>query len=378
VSSTATHNDSALKFERHPIHTDAVIVGAGPCGLFQVFELGLLGLKAHVIDSLKAPGGQCVELYPDKPIYDIPAVPVCTGQELTDRLLEQIKPFGAGMHLGQEVTQVERQENGRFKVVTSASTVFDTGAVVIAGGVGSFQPRKLDVPGAAGIEGKYLHYRVKDPRAFADQDVVICGGGDSALDWAVALVEHARSVVLVHRRPEFRGAAATVAKLHALRDELRADILIGQVKELNVVDGVLKSASVLGGDSVVRRVDVDQLLVFFGLHPKLGPIAEWGLEINKKQLNVDTEKFQTNAPGIYAVGDINTYPGKKKLILSGFHEAALAAFSIKEYLEPGKKVHLQYTTTSPLMHKRLGVADDAASADERKVAGSREAGIQFD
>jgi thioredoxin reductase (NADPH) len=363
-------NDSALKFERPPIHTDVVIVGAGPCGLFQVFELGLLGLKAHVVDSLKAPGGQCVELYPDKPIYDIPAVPVCTGQELTDRLLEQIKPFNAGMHLGQEVTQVERLENGRFKVGTSAHTVFDAGAVVIAGGVGSFQPRRLDVPGAADIEGNYLHYRVKDPRAFADQDVVICGGGDSALDWAVALAEHARSVVLVHRRPEFRGAAATVQKLYALRDELRADILIGQVKELNVVDGVLKSASVLGGDSVVRRVDVDQLLVFFGLSPKLGPIAEWGIEISKKQLNVDTEKFQTSVAGIYAVGDINTYPGKKKLILSGFHEAALAAFSIKEYLEPGKKVHLQYTTTSPLMHKRLGVADDAA-AEERKVAGGR-------
>jgi thioredoxin reductase (NADPH) len=364
-------NDSALKFERPPIHTDVVIVGAGPCGLFQVFELGLLGLKAHVVDSLKAPGGQCVELYPDKPIYDIPAVPVCTGQELTDRLLEQIKPFNAGMHLGQEVTQVERQENGRFKVATSAHTVFDTGAVVIAGGVGSFQPRRLDVPGAAGIEGKYLHYRVKDPRAYADQDVVILGGGDSALDWAVALVEHARSVVLVHRRPEFRGAAATLQKLYALRDELRADILIGQVKELNVVDGVLKSASVLGGDSVVRRVDVDQLLVFFGLSPKLGPIAEWGIEINKKQLNVDTERFQTSVPGIYAVGDINTYPGKKKLILSGFHEAALAAFSIKEYLEPGKKVHLQYTTTSPLMHKRLGVAEEAPATEDRKVAGTR-------
>jgi thioredoxin reductase (NADPH) len=371
VSSTDSHTDSALRFERPPLHTDVVIVGAGPCGLFQVFELGLLGLKAHVVDSLKAAGGQCVELYPDKPIYDIPAVPVCTGQELTDRLLEQIKPFGAGLHLGQEVTQVERQENGRFRVVTSASTVFDAGAVVIAGGVGSFQPRKLDVPGAAELEGKYLHYRVKDPRAFADQDVVVFGGGDSALDWAVALVEYARSVVLVHRRAEFRGAPATVAKLHALRDEHRADVLIGQAKEVNAVDGVLKSISVLGGDGVVRRVDADQMLVFFGLHPKLGPIAEWGLEIHKRQLSVDTEKFQTNQPGIFAVGDINTYPGKKKLILSGFHEAALAAFAIKEYLEPGKKVHLQYTTTSPLMHKRLGVAQEGESEGERKVAGSR-------
>ncbi|HEY8537897.1 MAG TPA: NAD(P)/FAD-dependent oxidoreductase [Steroidobacteraceae bacterium] len=374
MSSTATHNDSALKFERPPIHTDVVIVGAGPCGLFQVFELGLLGLKAHVVDSLRVPGGQCVELYPDKPIYDIPAVPVCTGQELTDRLLEQIKPFSPGMHLGQEVQQVERQENGRFRVVTSANTVFDAGAVVVAGGVGSFQPRKLEVPGAAEIEGKYLHYRVKDPRAFADQDVVILGGGDSALDWAVTLVDYARSVVLVHRRPEFRGAQATVQKLYALRDEMRADVMIGQVKELGIVDGVLKYVNVLGLDSVTRRVDLDQLLVFFGLHPKLGPIAEWGMEINKKQLVVDTEKFQTSIPGIFAVGDINTYPGKKKLILSGFHEAALAAFAIKEYLEPGKKVHLQYTTTSPIMHKRLGVAPDASSSqteEERKVAGGR-------
>lgn len=367
--STASHSDSALKFERPPVHTDVVIVGAGPCGLFQVFELGLLGLKAQVIDSLPAAGGQCVELYPDKPIYDIPAVPVCTGQQLTDRLLEQIAPFGAGLNLGQEVTHVERQENGRFRVVTSASNVFDAGAVVIAGGVGSFQPRRLDVPGAAELEGKYIHYRVKDPRAYADQDVVILGGGDSALDWAVTLVEHARSVVLVHRRPDFRGAPATVAKLYALRDEQRADVLIGNVKEANSVDGVLKSLSVLGGDSVVRRVECDHALAFFGLHPKLGPIAEWGMEISKKQLAVDTEKFATTVPGIYAVGDINTYPGKKKLILSGFHEGALAAFAIKEYLEPGKKVHLQYTTTSPLMHKRLGVTDP--EAEERKVAGGR-------
>ena len=368
--STASHNDSALKFERPAIHTDVVIVGAGPCGLFQVFELGLLGLKAHLVDSLKAPGGQCVELYPDKPIYDIPAIPVCTGQELTDRLLEQIKPFDAGLHLGQEVTTVERQENGRFRVVTSAATVFDTGAIIIAGGVGSFQPRKLEVPGADALEGRYIHYRVKDPRAFADQDVVILGGGDSALDWSLALAEHARSVVLVHRRAEFRAAPASVAKLYALREEHRADVLIGQVKELNQQDGVLKSISVLGGDSVVRRVELDQLLVFFGLRPNLGPIAHWGLEINKKQLSVDTEKFQTSQPGIYAVGDINSYPGKKKLILSGFHEAALAAFAIKEYLEPGKKVHLQYTTTSPIMHKRLGLVEPA-EGEERKVAGTR-------
>lgn len=355
--SSTVPGHAALKFERHPIRTDVVIVGAGPCGLFQVFELGLLGLTTQVVDSLKAPGGQCVELYPDKPIYDIPAVPVCTGRELTERLLTQIRPFDAGMHLGQEVTQVERQEDGRFRVVTSAATVFDAGAVVIAGGVGSFQPRKLDVPGAAELEGSYLHYRVKDPRAYADQDVVVLGGGDSALDWVLALVKHARSVVLVHRRPEFRAMPSSVAKLQALRDAQRLDVLIGNVKEVQSVDGVLKAVSVQGGDGVVRRVDADQLLVFFGLHPKLGPIAEWGLEMQKRQLAVDTEKYQTSVPGIYAVGDINSYPGKKKLILSGFHEAALAAFAIKEYLDPGKKVHLQYTTTSPLMQKRLGITD---------------------
>jgi thioredoxin reductase (NADPH) len=368
--STPSHNDSALRFERPAIHTDVVIVGAGPCGLFQVFELGLLGLKAHLVDSLKVAGGQCMELYPDKPIYDIPAIPVCTGQELTERLLEQIKPFDAGLHLGQEVTAVERQENGRFRVVTSAATVFDAGAIVIAGGVGSFQPRKLEASGVEALEGRYVHYRVKDPRVFADQDVVILGGGDSALDWSLALVEHARSVVLVHRRPEFRGVPASVAKLYALRDEQRADVLIGHVKELTERDGVLKSVTVQGGDGVARRVAVDQLLVFFGLRPSLGPIAHWGLEISKKQLTVDSEKFQTNQPGIYAVGDINAYPGKKKLILSGFHEAALAAFAIKEYLEPGKKVHLQYTTTSPIMHKRLGILE-AAEGEERKVAGGR-------
>ncbi len=361
-------------FERPAITTDVVIVGAGPCGLFQVFELGLLGLKAQVVDALGATGGQCIELYPDKPIYDIPAVPVCTGQELTDRLLEQIKPFHPEFHLGQEVTTVEKQENGRFKVGTNAGTLFEAGAVVIAGGVGSFQPRKLDVPGAAELEHQAVHYRVRDPQSFKDKDLVILGGGDSALDWALALVDVANSVVLVHRRPDFRGAPASVARLMALRDEHRADVLIGSVKELQQENGELKAVRVQGGDGVVRSVDAQQVLVFYGLSPKLGPIAEWGLELNKKQLTVNMSTFQTNVPGIYAVGDINTYPGKKKLILSGFHEAALAAFAIKEYLEPGKKVHLQYTTTSPIMHKRLGVgpegeAHEAKASDvERKAA----------
>ena len=344
-----------------PISTDVVIVGAGPCGLFQVFELGLLGLKAHLVDSLPKVGGQCVELYPDKPLYDIPAVPVCTGQQLTDLLLEQIKPFGAQYHLRQTVETVQKLDNGRFHVGTSAGTQFDAGAVIIAGGVGAFEPRKLAVPNIELYEGKQVQYRVRDPQAYAGKDVVILGGGDSALDWAVVLADIANSVVLIHRRPEFRGAQATVDKLMALRDEHKADVLIGNVKELIEGDGQLKGLRVHCSDDVVRTLDCEQLLIFYGLHPKLGPIAEWGLELNKRTIQVDTEKFQTNIPGIYAVGDINSYPGKKKLILSGFHEAALAAFAIKEQLEPGKKVHLQYTTTSPLMHKRLGVSNEGES-----------------
>lgn len=342
----------------NPITTDVVIVGAGPCGLFQVFELGLLGLKAHLVDSLPKVGGQCVELYPDKPIYDIPAVPVCTGQQLTDQLLEQIKPFGAEYHLGETVQTVQKQENGRFSVGTTAGTQFDAGAVIIAGGVGAFESRKLGVPNAEKYDGGQIQYRVRDPKQFAGKDVVVLGGGDSALDWAVVLADIANSVVLVHRRADFRGAQATVDKLHALRDEHKADIVIGQVKELIEDGDTLKGLRVTGADGVTRSIDADQLLVFYGLHPKLGPIAEWGLELAKRALTVDTEKFQTSTPGIFAVGDINTYPGKKKLILSGFHEAALAAFAVKEYIEPGKKVHLQYTTTSPLMHKRLGVNEE--------------------
>ena len=338
------------------IDTDVMIVGAGPVGLFQVFELGLLGLHAQIVDSLPVAGGQCIELYPDKPIYDIPAIPVCTGRELIARLLEQIRPFGAGFHLGQEVTEVHRREDGRFHVATSRGTHFRAGAVVIAGGVGSFQPRRLAVEGAARHEGSSIHYRVRNAAAFDDQDLLILGGGDSALDWTLTLVEHARSVVLVHRRPEFRAAPASVERMFAMRDAGFLDYLEGQVQALTETDGRLVGAAIRCSDGVTRRVSANQLLVFFGLHPKLGPIAEWGLELNRRAVRVDAEKFATSVPGIFAVGDINDYPGKKKLILSGFHETALAAFAIQAHLEPGKKVHLQYTTTSPIMHRRLGVA----------------------
>jgi len=332
-------------------------------GLFQVFELGLLGLRAELIDSLPAIGGQCTELYPDKPIYDIPAVPVCTAQELIDRLSEQIRPFSPGIHLGQEVTGVQRREDGRFDVETSRGTRFDAGVVIVAGGVGSFQPRRLSVPGAEAHEGKSLHYRVKDAELFRDRDLVILGGGDSALDWTLSLAETARSVVLVHRRAEFRAAPASVQKMLALRDEGRVDFIEGQVQSIVESDGALQGVKVATRDGLTRSVSLEQLLVFWGLHPKLGPIANWGLALNRKTIAVDTAKFQTNVPGIFAIGDINDYPGKKKLILSGFHEAALAAFAVKEHLAPGQKVHLQYTTTSPIMHKRLGVAGDAAQQE---------------
>lgn len=336
--------------------TDVVIVGAGPVGLFQVFELGLLGLKAHVIDSLREAGGQCIELYPDKPIYDIPAVPVCTGRELIERLLEQIKPFDAGMHLGQEVVQVEKREDGRFLVVTNRGSRFLAGAVVIAGGVGSFQSRKIGVPGADRYENERIHYRVAEASRFGGRDLVIFGGGDSALDWTLALAESARSVVLVHRRPDFRAAPASVARAFALRDAGKLDILEGVPDSLVEDNGEFRGVGVRSADGVVRRVAADDALVFWGLSPKLGPIAEWGLERKGRALRVDTVKFQTNVPGIFAVGDINDYPGKKKLILSGFHENALAAFAIREHLNPGVKVPLQYTTTSPQLLKRLGVA----------------------
>lgn len=350
------HSPSQAGTSPHgPIETDAVIIGAGPVGLFQVFELGLLEIKAHVIDSLPVIGGQCVELYPDKPIYDIPAVPICTGQELTDSLLKQIAPFGPTFHLGQEVTLVERREDGRFSLQTSAGNHFITKTIFIAAGVGSFQPRTLKVEGIEKFDGSQLFYRVKEPQRFHGKNLVICGGGDSALDWALNFAGSAESVVLLHRREEFRAAPASVAKMRALCDNYEMQLLTGQVTGIDEKNGKLSEIKVTGADGVTRRLPLDYLLVFFGLSPKLGPIAEWGLEIERKQLKVDTEKFQTNVPGIFAVGDINTYPGKKKLILSGFHEAALAAFGAAPIIFPDKKIHMQYTTTSPKLHKILGV-----------------------
>jgi thioredoxin reductase (NADPH) len=346
------------------IETDALVIGAGPVGLFQVFELGLLEIKAHVVDSLPYPGGQCVELYPDKPIYDIPAVPVCTGKELTDNLLKQIEPFGATFHFGEEVRAVEKQADGRFRVETSRGTAFLARCVFIAGGVGSFQPRTLKVEGIDKFLDTQLFYRVKDPAPFAGKNLVVVGGGDSALDWALNFAQEgphqAESVILLHRRDGFRGAPASVSKMKTLCDELRMQLVVGQVSGFEEdAAGRLQRIKVTGPDGVTRTVPLDMLLVFFGLSPRLGPIAEWGLGIERRQVTVDTEKFETSVPGIFAVGDINTYPGKKKLILSGFHEAALAAFGAAPYVFPDRRVMLQYTTTSPKLHKVLGVESPA-------------------
>ena len=337
-------------------NTDALIIGAGPCGLFQIFELGLLGIQADIVDSLKQPGGQCTELYPDKPIYDIPALPVCGAQELVDRLMQQAKPFNATFHLGEEVVELQKREDGAFDVATSMGTRFIARTVIIAGGVGSFQPRRLAVPGVEAFESSQVHYKVRAAGDFQGKELVILGGGDSALDWTVSLCEKAKSLHLVHRRAEFRGAPAMVARMKELVAAGRMHLHEATAQELRVDNGRLTGLTIKNVAGELLTLPAEQVLAFFGLHPKLGPIAEWGLELDRKALKVDTEKFQTSVPGIFAIGDINTYPGKKKLILSGFHEAALAAFGVQHHLNPEKRQFLQYTTTSPIMQKRLGVA----------------------
>ncbi len=350
-------SESPANAAGEPISTEVVIIGAGPCGLFQVFELGLLGIGAHVVDSLQHPGGQCAELYPDKPIYDIPALPVCAAQELVDRLLQQIKPFKPQLHLGHEVVEFAVSAGGRFRLRTAGGVAFDAGAVVIAAGVGSFQPRRIGIDGAEAFEGGAIQYRVRNAGELSGKRLVIFGGGDSALDWTLELAGKARSLDLVHRRGEFRAAPASVARMRELVAGGRMRCFEALPASLIVADGALRGVNIRSPDGAHQGLQAEQLLVFFGLHPKLGPIAEWGLALEKRVLKVDTEKFQTSLPGVFAVGDINSYPGKKKLILSGFHEAALAAFAIQHHLYPQKKQFLQYTTTSPVMHQRLGVPD---------------------
>lgn len=338
-----------------PTLADAVIIGAGPVGLFQVFELGLLDIKAHVIDSLPEAGGQCIELYPDKPIYDIPAIPVCTGRELTNNLLKQIAPFSPQFHLGQEVTGLEKQADGRFLISTSQDLHFLAKTVFIAAGVGAFQPRLLNLEGIEAFVDKQVFYRIKHPEQFSGKRIVICGGGDSALDWTLYFADKAASVTLIHRRDDFKAAPQSITKMRELCATGKIQLVIGQITGYESKAERLSEIFISDIDGNTNLLPLDDLLIFFGLSPKLGPITNWGLDLDRKQIVVDTEKFQTSIPGIYAVGDINAYPGKKKLILSGFHEAALAAFAAAAYLNPEKQIQLQYTTTSPKLHQALGV-----------------------
>jgi thioredoxin reductase (NADPH) len=310
------------------------------------------------VDSLARIGGQCGELYPEKPIYDIPAFPVVGAQELIDRLMEQIEPFDPQFHLGQAVTELERKDDGRFALTTSTGTQFDTATVIIAAGLGAFQPRKLRAPGAVDFDGRNIHYKITQAEELAGKDIIILGGGDSALDWTLELHDKVNSLKLIHRRVDYRAQPASVKKMKALAEKGAIKEFHGMVREVLSEGDEFLGLRVADANGDTHEINADDVYVFWGLSPNLGPLAEWGLDIEKRQIHVDTEKFQTSEAGIFAVGDINTYPGKKKLILSGFHEAALAAFGVQKHLDPDKRVFLQYTTTSPIMHKRLGVEKD--------------------
>jgi len=338
------------------IEKDVVIIGAGPVGLFQVFELGLQGLSAAVIDALPQTGGQCTELYPDKPIFDIPAVPECTGQQLIDNLEKQIAPFSPEIFLDQTVEELVKNADHDFLVKTSIGNEFRCKAVIIAAGAGSFTPVKVRLEGIDKFEGSQMFYRVRDPQRHAGKDVVVLGGGDSALDWALQLAPIVKSLTLVNRTERFRAAQASVDKLYALVEAGGATVMMATLTSFAEAEGKLSELTFAQRDEAktLVTVPVDDLLVFFGLSPKLGPLEHWGVALERKLVTINQATFATSVTGIYAIGDINTYEGKKKLILSGFHEAALAAFAIKQAFEPDKKVNLQYTTTSPLMHERLG------------------------
>lgn len=337
------------------ITTDVVIIGAGPVGLFAVFELGLLDLKCHLIDILDKPGGQCAELYPEKPIYDIPAYPTIGAQELIDKLQEQIRPFGPTFHFGQQVEKLEKQADGSFLVGTDAGTEFSAKVVVIAAGGGSFQPKRPPVPGIESYEGTSVFYSVRKMDAFRDQKIVIVGGGDSALDWTLNLQPIAERVTIVHRRDEFRGAPHSVEQMRKLVAEGKLDMVIGQVAGLEGDGTNLSGVAIKKNDGETVTVPATRMMPFFGLTMKLGPIANWGLNLTENLIAVDTEKFETNEPGIFAIGDINWYPGKLKLILSGFHEAALMAQAAKKIVDPSKRIVFQYTTSSTSLQKKLGV-----------------------
>ena len=337
------------------IKTDALIIGAGPTGLFTAHQLKLIGLDCEIVDNLDKIGGQCIELYPDKPIYDIPAIPECTGEELTNNLIEQLKPFNIKFHLSERVDEVKKNNNN-WEIKTSKGTKFSTPNVIIAGGVGSFEPRKFNLKECEKFENKSILYSVRDKTIFKGKTVSIFGGGDSALDWAIELSKNS-NVNLIHRREEFRGAQHSVDKVHELNKNGKINLFTKfQLKMVNGKDK-LDSVEIESDDKEIKKLDTDYILGFFGLIMKLGPIADWGLNIDKKTISVDTEKFETNQRGIYAVGDICNYPGKLKLILSGFHEGALAARACFKLARPNEKYRFEFTTSSKIIKNRLGIKE---------------------
>ena len=337
------------------IKTDTIIIGAGPVGLFAVHQLGIKGLKAVVIDNLDKAGGQCIELYPDKPIYDIPAVPECTGEELTKNLIEQIKAFKTNFHLNERVEELKKVEK-KWLIKTNKGTEFEASSIIIAAGVGSFEPRKFPTKEIEKYEGKQILYSIKDKTIFKDKTVTIFGGGDSALDWAIEL-SNTSKVILVHRRDEFRGMQASIDKVNQLKEE--GKIEVHTKYQLDLVNGneKVESINIKHDDDSIKEIKTDYVLGFFGLIMKLGPIAEWGLNLDKKTIPVNTENFETNKEGIFAIGDICSYPGKLKLILSGFHEGALAARGCFKYAKPDEKYRFEFTTASKTVKERLGVKE---------------------
>jgi thioredoxin reductase (NADPH) len=339
-----------------PIKTDVLIIGAGPIGLFGVFELGLLDIKCHLVDILDKIGGQCAELYPEKPIYDIPAIPKISAQGLVDALMEQIKPFNPTFHLGEMVETIERIGEPLFKVTTDGGKVFETKLLVIAAGGGSFQPKRPPIPGIEAYEGTSVHYAVRKMDAFRGKKILIVGGGDSALDWTLNLAPIASHLTLLHRRQDFRAAPDSVNKMMAMLNDGTIDFVMGQVTGLEGANGQISAANVKRNDGSASHIACDAMLPFFGLTMKLGPVANWGLNLNEDLIPVDTATFETSERGIFAIGDINTYPGKLKLILSGFHEVALMSQKAHRYVYPDKKLTFQYTTSSTSLQKKLGVA----------------------
>ena len=339
-----------------PIKTDVLIIGAGPCGLFAVFELGLLEMKTHLVDILDKIGGQCAELYPEKPIYDIPGVPITTAQGLVNSLMTQIKPFAPTFHLQEMVETIEKIGDPLFRVKTDQGKLFEAKAVMIAAGGGSFQPKRPPIPGIEAYEEKSVFYSVRKMEAFRGKRILIVGGGNSALDWTLNLAPIASHLTLLHRRDQFRAAPDSVNKMMALVGEGKIDLVLGQVSSLEGEDGRIAKAIVKRNDGSDFHIACDALLPFFGLTMKLGPVADWGIELKDGELiPVDTAAFESSVPGIFAIGDINWYPGKVKLILSGFHEATLAAQKAYHYVYPNKRLVFQYTTSSSSLQKKLGV-----------------------